>query len=128
MSCKNSTGKDYRAEVKIQDLVRSQELEDKRITLPGSAPGWAGDLILAGRQLEVKARAKGFRRLYSWLEGHFGLVLSSDRCEPLIVLRLGDFLKHCQFRDTSQIAVPKTPSGDSGTGFGNGPEGESRHD
>ena len=59
-----------------------------------------------------------------WLQERFGLILSADPGEPLIVLRLGDFLKQLQFRDTSQIAVPKTPSGDSGTGFGNGPEGE----
>lgn len=113
MSGRYSRRKGYRTEAKIRDLVRRAGVHCKRVPLSGSAPGWAGDLILAGRSFEVKARANGFRQAYRWLEGHFGLVLSADRCEPLIVLRLGDFLKHCQFRDSSQA----TSEQDCGTSF-----------
>ena len=78
------------------------------------------DLIFAGRHFKVKARAKGFRRLHRRLENYFGLVLSADRHEPLIVLRLGNFLRHCRFCDPTELDVPKTPSQDCGTGFREG--------
>jgi hypothetical protein len=38
--------------------------------------------------LEVKARAEGFRELYSWLGGRDVLIVKADRQEPLVVLRL----------------------------------------
>jgi hypothetical protein len=40
------------------------------------------------RTLEVKCRADGFKTIYAWLEGSYGLVLKRDRSDPLIVLRL----------------------------------------
>lgn len=45
---------------------------------------------LMGREfcLEVKARADGFRELYSWLDGRDVLILKADRHEPLVVVRL----------------------------------------
>ncbi len=73
---------------------------------------------------EVKARANGFRQLYRWLEEHFGLVVSTENQEPLIVLRIGDFLKQLQFRESTQTDVPKTSGKDSSTLFGKGPEDE----
>ena len=43
-----------------------------------------------GRDLcvEVKARADGFRELYSWLDGRDVLIVKADRREPLVVVRL----------------------------------------
>jgi hypothetical protein len=45
---------------------------------------------LMGRDLclEVKARADGFRELYSWLDGRDVLIVKPDRQEPLVVVRL----------------------------------------
>ena len=62
--------------------------------------------------------------LYRWLGSLFGLVVCADDQEPLIVLRLGDFLKQLQFRESTQTDVPKTPGKDSSTLFGKGPEDE----
>jgi hypothetical protein len=46
--------------------------------------------VLPGRDLcfEVKARADGFRELYSWLDGRDVLIVKADRQEPLVVVRL----------------------------------------
>ena len=43
-----------------------------------------------GRDLcvEVKARADGFRELYSWLNERDVLIVKADRQEPLVVVRL----------------------------------------
>jgi hypothetical protein len=38
--------------------------------------------------VEVKARADGFRELYSWLAGRDVLIGKADRQEPLVVVRL----------------------------------------
>jgi hypothetical protein len=36
----------------------------------------------------VKARAGGFRELYTWLEDRDVLIVTADRQEPLVVVRL----------------------------------------
>jgi hypothetical protein len=99
--------KGYRLEAKVRMLATAAGLDCQRVPLPGSAPGWTGDLVLAGRRFEVKARARGFRRLYGWLKGRFGLVVAADREEPLVVIRLGDFLRACRFREPGTGVVPK---------------------
>jgi hypothetical protein len=40
-------------------------------------------------RIECKARADGFRELYSWLKGRDLPVLKADLEEPLVVVRLG---------------------------------------
>jgi hypothetical protein len=42
--------------------------------------------------VEQKARADGFKQLYKWLEHSEAVVIKADRKEPLIVLRLRDFV------------------------------------
>ena len=107
----------YRTKAKIRNLAGEAGFQRKRVPLSGSAPEWAADLVMAGRSFVVRARAGGFRQFYRSLKGHFGLVLSANRREPLVVMRLGDFLRHCQFRDSAQTGMPKTPEQDCGTGF-----------
>ena len=53
-------------------------------------PGHDIVLSLSGRDLcvEVKARANGFRELYSWLDGRDALIVKSNYQEPLVILRL----------------------------------------
>jgi len=100
VSGRRSWRKGYRFETKVRAMMHGAGLECRRVPLSGSAPGWAGDLMLAGRTFEVKTRARGFRRLYRWLdERYFGLVIAEDRQEPLVVLRLADFLRDCTFRE-----------------------------
>ena len=39
-------------------------------------------------RIEVKARADGFRELYSWLNNRDVLIVKADRQEPLVIVRL----------------------------------------
>jgi hypothetical protein len=43
-----------------------------------------------GRDLtiEAKARARGFKEIYSWLEGRDALVVRADRCDALAIIPL----------------------------------------
>jgi hypothetical protein len=64
-----------------------------RVPLSGAIGGrFGGDVVLPllGRDLciEVKARAQGFRELYSWLNERDALIVKADRLEPLVVVRL----------------------------------------
>ena len=106
--------KGYRIEAKVRAMAITNGVECRRVPLSGAAPGWGGDLIIGSRTFEVKARAAGFRRLYGWLGPHFGLIVAADREEPLVVLRLGDFLRQCSFRDRVLGPRPKGPAGTSG--------------
>jgi hypothetical protein len=47
-------------------------------------------LPLTGRDfsVEVKARVRGFREIYAWLDGHAVLIVKSDRQELLVIARL----------------------------------------
>ena len=38
--------------------------------------------------IELKCRADGFCKLYSWLNGRDALIVKADRQEPLVVVRL----------------------------------------
>ena len=116
MSGARSRRKGYRAEASARALIVASGLECRRVPLSGAAPGWGGDLVIGARTFEVKARAAGFRQLYRWLgDRHFGLIVTADRQEPLLVLRLGDFLRQCAFREPSQNQRPKSPDAVSDT-------------
>ncbi len=61
--------------------------------MSGAAGGsFVGDLTVPllniDRTIEVKARANGFRELYTWLSGRDLLIVRADRREPLVVLPL----------------------------------------
>ena len=113
--------KGYRLEAKVRAMVIANGLDCRRVPLSGAAPGWGGDLVIAARTFEVKARARGFRQLYRWLgERHFGVVIAADREEPLLVIRLGDFLRHCAFREPAQEGRPKSQDSVCGPGLGRG--------
>jgi hypothetical protein len=63
------------------------------VPLSGAVGGrFTGDMVIPvmGRDLcvEVKARADGFRELYSWLNGRDLLIVKADRQEPLVIVRL----------------------------------------
>ena len=74
-------------------LLQDRVIGAERVPLSGSAGGsYLGDLTvpLLGRDLivEAKARANGFARLYSWLEGRDVLLIKADRRNALVVLPL----------------------------------------
>jgi Holliday junction resolvase len=88
-----SRQKGDRFERAIVRLLQDHGLGAERVPLSGSAGGsYAGDLTvpILGRDLvvEAKARANGFARLYSWLEGRDVLIIKADRRDAIAVLPL----------------------------------------
>ena len=93
MSGRRSRDKGARAERSIANALRANGIAAVRVPLSGAVGGrFAGDIALPllGRDLcvEVKARADGFRELYSWLNQRDVLIVKADRQEPLVVVRL----------------------------------------
>jgi Holliday junction resolvase len=93
MSGRRSRNKGARTERAIVKAPLGNGIAAARVPLSGLVGGrFAGDVVLPllGRDLcvEVKARADGFRELYSWLTERDLLFVKADRQEPLVVLRL----------------------------------------
>ena len=93
MSGRRSRRKGTRTERSIVNALKASGIAAVRVPLSGAVGGrFAGDIILPlmGRDLsvEVKARADGFRELYSWLNQRDVLIVKADRQEPLVVVRL----------------------------------------
>jgi hypothetical protein len=85
--------KGNRLERVLVRLLQAHGFNAARVPLSGTAGGrFSGDLAvpLLGRDLcvEVKARADGFRELYSWLTERDVPIVKADRQEPLVVLPL----------------------------------------
>jgi Holliday junction resolvase len=85
--------KGNRLERAIVRLFQERGLAAERVPLSGSVGGsYFGDLTvpILGRDLvvEAKARANGFARLYSWLDGRDALIVKADRRDALVVLPL----------------------------------------
>lgn len=68
-----------------------------RVPLSGAVAAFPGDVVaeIAGKQrrLECKKRKAGFKQDYGWLRDNYAVVKAADRCDPLITLRLSDFLE-----------------------------------
>ena len=93
MSGRRSRTKGARTERGIVNALKASGIAAVRVPLSGAVGGrFAGDIMLPlmGRDLcvEVKARADGFRELYSWLNQRDVLIVKADRQEPLVVVRL----------------------------------------
>jgi Holliday junction resolvase len=93
MSGRRSRIKGARTERGLVNALKARGIAAVRVPLSGAVGGrFAGDIILSlmGRDLcvEVKARAEGFRELYSWLNQRDVLIVKADRREPLVVVRL----------------------------------------
>lgn len=93
---KFSRDKGARFEREVVKALVAKGIEAERVPLSGAAGGsFGGDIIAVidgePRTLELKKRAAGFRQLYQWLEGNYGLVIGADREPPLVVIRLKDF-------------------------------------
>ena len=79
MSGRRSRSKGARTERSIVNALKARGIAAVRVPLSGAVGGrFAGDIMLPlmGRDLcvEVKARADGFRELYSWLNGRDVLI------------------------------------------------------
>jgi Holliday junction resolvase len=93
MSGRRSGSKGARTERGVVNALKASGIAAVHVPLSSAVGGrFAGDIVLPlmGRQLcvEVKARADGFRELYSWLNQRDVLIVKADRQEPLVVVRL----------------------------------------
>jgi len=78
------------------DILQSYGLDAKRVPLSGAMRGYKGDVVVTinGQplQLECKSRKAGFKLFYDAIEaGNCGLVLKTDREDPLICVPLRAF-------------------------------------
>jgi hypothetical protein len=92
---KSQRDKGARVERKILATFKDQGLEGERVGfLPALGIPTVGDLEIEGKSYEVKARKNGagFSTIKKWLGENYGLILVEDRANPLIVLRLDDFI------------------------------------
>jgi Holliday junction resolvase len=97
MSGRAPRRKGDRLEREVVKHLEAAGIPAKRVPLSGSARGYPGDITatlpgLGEVCLECKAR-KDFKTLHAWLERRDAVILKGDRKEPLMVLRLVDFLK-----------------------------------
>jgi len=83
-------------------------LGGQRVPLSGAAGGaFRGDIVLPnGWRVEVKARADGFRQLYTWLGTCEMLVVQADRRPPLVVLPLERLQEIWRLGDLGTASTP----------------------
>ncbi|MEM4958333.1 MAG: hypothetical protein QXX12_00485 [Nanopusillaceae archaeon] len=86
---KNVLKKGKRVEYQIRDLLRALG-PCERVPCSGNARAFKGDLIFFFKdkefRIEVKARAQGFKQLYTWLEKADLLIVKANYKEPLIII------------------------------------------
>src|SRR3954471_23979483 len=114
MSGRRSRDKGARTERAVVKAFRDEGVAAERIPLSGAAGGrFSSDLTvpILGRdvKVEVKCRAEGFRQLYKWLGGNYGLVIKADRLRPLMVLALADFAQMARLSEEDR-ALCERPS------------------
>tara|TARA_Y100001973_G_C5172758_1_gene320070 strand:- start:61 stop:378 length:318 start_codon:yes stop_codon:yes gene_type:complete len=98
VSGRRSRSKGYRREREVVLALRAVGIDAQRVPLSGAAQGeFAGDVVATidgeTKQIEVKARADGWRTIRGWLDGNDALILIPDRDEPLVVERLSTRLR-----------------------------------
>jgi hypothetical protein len=79
-------------EREVVEFLKAAGLPAKRVPLSGAMAEYKGDVMMGGYVIECKRRKAGFRTLYGWLGDNDFLVFRDDKCEPLIVTRLDNFV------------------------------------
>jgi Holliday junction resolvase len=82
-----------RFERELIHLAESFGLKAYRNRMSRANEGEHWDISILDRKFEVKKRGSGFKRIRKWIEGIDGVIVGSDREEPLVVIRFEDFLK-----------------------------------
>jgi len=91
---KASRTKGQRNEQSLVNLLKDAGLPACRVPLSGMHGGqFAGDILIGERRFEAKVRATGFKQIYDYLGDNAGLFIRADRQEPLIVIRLADWIE-----------------------------------
>ncbi len=95
MSGRAPRRKGDRLEREVVKLLQAAGVPARRVPLSGSMAGYPGDVVVtvAGRDHVLECKARKSLPLYTWLMNRDALILKADRKEPLMVLRLSDFLK-----------------------------------
>lgn len=84
-------------ELEVVRLLQEQGIAAEKVPLSGAVKGGSFEADIncpvrgVDRKLECKRRKLGFKTMYGWLNGVFGVVHRDDHCEPLVTMRLKDF-------------------------------------
>jgi hypothetical protein len=108
---KASRDKGKRAELEVVHILQEHGIAASRVPLSGAAGDedetWRGDIRVPvlgdDKRFEVKCRAGGFKQIYDWKAGHFGLVIRADRQKPLVVMSLDDWARIAIIADKNRI-------------------------
>jgi len=85
-----SRRKGARVENEIVHILQDRGIAAEKVSgMYKAGPDLSVPIMGCDFSVEVKARATGFKQLYAWLAGRDILIIKQDRCEPLVVLRLG---------------------------------------
>jgi hypothetical protein len=100
-----SRQKGDRFELACVNRLKELGLEAQRVPLSGAAGGlFSDDVIVAGRPIECKTRARAWGDLFGWLNPKHherppsALFIKADRTDTLVVMKLETFaemLKGC---------------------------------
>jgi hypothetical protein len=82
-----------RFERELVHLAESFGLKAYRNRMSRSPGPEKWDISIMGHHFECKKRSHGFKEIRKWLVGNDGVIVGSDREEPLVVLRLNEYLK-----------------------------------
>ncbi len=88
-----SKQKGDRFENEIVHMAEALGLKAYRYFLSRSPTSDAYDVSIAGRQIQCKKEAAGFKRPRKWLQGVDAVIVGSDYEKPLVILRIEDWLK-----------------------------------
>lgn len=114
MSGLRSRNKGARVEREVVHICQESGIAAERVPLSGAAGGsYKGDVSMPvlGRDvtLECKARANGFKQIYDWMADNYGVVLRADRKQPLICIRLTDFVELARLSDEFRVQFEVKP-------------------
>jgi hypothetical protein len=76
----------------IVHKCESVGLKAYRNRMSRAEPGSSWDVSIVGKHFECKKRKDSFKKIREWIIGNDGVILGADREDPLIVLKLEDYL------------------------------------
>jgi len=88
-----SKQKGDRFERQIVHMAEALGLKAYRHFLSRSPTSDACDIVVAGREIQCKKKASGFKRIRQWMQGVDGVIVGEDYEKPFVILRVEDWLK-----------------------------------
>ncbi|MDD2212182.1 MAG: hypothetical protein PHW39_02865 [Syntrophomonadaceae bacterium] len=97
--------KGNRFERSAVNAFKAFNIPAQRVPLSGATEYAKGDIEITLQEkiyrVECKARAAGFKQLYTWIDGNDLLVIKADRQSALVVIDLEEFCKLVQKEGTA---------------------------